>query len=149
LAPSDHAMSAGTDVLCGFAARSQHLAEVVRPALARGEVVLCDLFTDASYAYQGGGRGLSHERIAALEQFVQGDRRPDLTLVFDMPVEIGLSRAAARGRLARFEQKGRAFFVAVRSTYLERDKTAPARYCLVAAAQSLAAVHASPDTLLP
>lgn len=104
---------------------------------------------DATYAYQGGGRGLSHERIAALEQFVQGDLRPDLTLVFDLPVEIGLSRAAARGRLDRFEQEGRAFFDAVRSTYLNRAKAEPARYRLVDAAQSLADVQASLDKLLP
>ncbi|EGH45881.1 thymidylate kinase [Pseudomonas syringae pv. pisi str. 1704B] len=132
-----------------FAARAQHLAEVIRPALTRGEVVLCDRFTDATYAYQGGGRGLPHERIAALEQFVQGDLRPDLTLVFDLPVEIGLSRAAARGRLDRFEQEGRTFFDAVRSTYLERANAEPARYRLVDAGQTLADVQASLDTLLP
>ncbi|KWS20516.1 dTMP kinase [Pseudomonas syringae] len=149
LAPSDEAMSADTELLLVFAARAQHLAEVIRPALARGEVVLCDRFTDATYAYQGGGRGLSHQRIAALEQFVQGDLRPDLTLVFDLPVEIGLSRAAARGRLDRFEQEGRAFFDAVRSTYLERARAEPARYRLVDAAQTLADVQACLDTLLP
>ncbi|SDX67895.1 Thymidylate kinase [Pseudomonas syringae] len=104
---------------------------------------------DATYAYQGGGRGLPHERIAALEQFVQGDLRPDLTLVFDLPVEIGLSRAAARGRLDRFEQEGRAFFDAVRTTYLDRARAEPARYRLVDASQTLAQVQASLDTLLP
>lgn len=83
---------------------------MIRPALSNGSVVLCDRFTDATYAYQGGGRGLSVARIAALEQFVQGDLRPDLTLVFDLPVEVGLARAAARGRLDRFEQEGQAFF---------------------------------------
>ena len=101
LAPSDESMAADTELLLVFAARAQHLAQVIRPALARGAVVLCDRFTDATYAYQGGGRGLPVERIATLEQFVQGDLRPDLTLVFDLPVEVGLARAAARGRLDR------------------------------------------------
>lgn len=149
LAPSAEVMSADAELLLVFAARAQHVAEVIRPALARGAVVLCDRFTDATYAYQGGGRGLSHERIAILEQFVQGTLRPDLTLVFDLPVEIGLSRAAARGRLDRFEQEGRAFFEAVRNTYLQRAHAEPARYQLIDAAQSLEQVQRSLDALLP
>jgi dTMP kinase len=149
LAPSDEPMNADTELLLVFAARAQHLAEVIRPALARGAVVLCDRFTDATYAYQGGGRGLSQERIAALEDFVQGGLRPDLTLVFDLPVEVGLARATARGRLDRFEQEGRTFFDAVRSTYLKRAAADPARYRLVNAALSLAEVQQSLDALLP
>jgi dTMP kinase len=149
LAPSDEAMDADTELLLVFAARAQHLAQVIRPALARGAVVLCDRFTDATYAYQGGGRGLSIERIATLENFVQGALRPDLTLVFDLPVEIGLARATARGRLDRFEQEGRAFFDAVRSTYLNRAAAAPERYRLVDAALSLPQVQASLDVLVP
>ena len=149
LAPSDESMHADTELLLVFAARAQHLAQVIRPALARGEIVLCDRFTDATYAYQGGGRGLSHERIAALENFVQGDLRPDLTLIFDLPVEVGLARASARGRLDRFEQEGRAFFDAVRSTYLNRASAEPARYRLVNAALSLPEVQQSLDTLVP
>lgn len=149
LAPSDEPMNADTELLLVFAARAQHLAEVIRPALARGAVVLCDRFTDATYAYQGGGRGLSQERIATLENFVQGDLRPDLTLVFDLPVEIGLARATARGRLDRFEQEGRTFFDAVRSTYLERAAASPERYRLVNAALSLSDVQQSLDGLLP
>lgn len=149
LAPSDERMAADTELLLVFAARAQHLAEVIRPALARGAVVLCDRFTDATYAYQGGGRGLSVERIALLEQFVQGDLRPDLTLVFDLPVEIGLSRAAARGRLDRFEQEGKAFFEAVRQAYLARAVAEPARYSLVDASQTLAQVQVALDALLP
>lgn len=149
LAPSDEAMHADTELLLVFAARAQHIAEVIRPALARGAVVLCDRFTDATYAYQGGGRGLSQARIAALEAFVQGELRPDLTLVFDLPVEIGLARATARGRLDRFEQEGRAFFDAVRNTYLQRAAAEPARYRLVDAAQSLEQVQRSLDALLP
>lgn len=104
---------------------------------------------DATYAYQGGGRGLSVERIATLETFVQGDLRPDLTLVFDLPVEVGLSRAAARGRLDRFEQEGQAFFQAVRQAYLARAAADPARYHLVNAAQPLARVQLALDALLP
>ncbi|MDE1166369.1 MAG: dTMP kinase [Pseudomonas sp.] len=149
LAPSEEAMNADTELLLVFAARAQHLAEVIRPALARGAVVLCDRFTDATYAYQGGGRGLSVARIATLEQFVQGDLHPQLTLVFDLPVEVGLARASARGRLDRFEQEGRAFFDAVRSTYLARAQANPARYRLIDAALPLAEVQRSLDALLP
>ncbi|WNW14111.1 dTMP kinase [Pseudomonas sp. DTU_2021_1001937_2_SI_NGA_ILE_001] len=149
LAPSEESMSADAELLLVFAARAQHLAEVIRPALARGAVVLCDRFTDATYAYQGGGRGLSPERIAILEDFVQGALRPDLTLVFDLPVEVGLSRAAARGRLDRFEQEGRGFFEAVRNTYLARAHAEPARYRLVDAAQSLEQVQTALRALLP
>ncbi|UVJ42693.1 dTMP kinase [Pseudomonas sp. LS1212] len=149
LAPSDERMNADTELLLVFAARAQHLAEVIRPALARGAIVLCDRFTDATYAYQGGGRGLSQERIATLEAFVQGQLRPDLTLVFDLPVEVGLARASARGRLDRFEQEGRAFFEAVRTAYLKRAEAHPARYRLVDAALPLAEVQRSLDALLP
>lgn len=149
LAPSDEAMCADTELLLVFAARAQHLDQVIRPALVRGAVVLCDRFTDATYAYQGGGRGLSQARIATLETFVQGALRPDLTLVFDLPVEVGLARASARGRLDRFEQEGRAFFDAVRSTYLERAQAQPQRYRLVDAAQTLEQVQVQLDALLP
>ncbi len=149
LAPSDEAMHADTELLLVFAARAQHLSEVIRPTLARGAVVLCDRFTDATYAYQGGGRGLSQARIASLESFVQGDLRPDLTLVFDLPVEVGLARATARGRLDRFEQEGRAFFEAVRNTYLQRALAAPERYTLVNAALTLTDVQQQLDDLLP
>lgn len=149
LAPADEPMAADTELLLMFAARAQHLETVIRPALQRGEVVLCDRFTDATYAYQGGGRGLSFSRIAILEEFVQGALRPDLTLVFDLPVEVGLSRAAARGRLDRFEQEGRGFFEAVRQTYLQRAAAAPARYRVVNAGQSLEEVQRALDRLLP
>jgi dTMP kinase len=149
LDPSDEPMAADTELLLVFAARAQHLQQVIRPALAKGSVVLCDRFTDATYAYQGGGRGLSIERIAQLEQFVQGELRPDLTLIFDLPVEIGLARAAARGRLDRFEQEGRGFFEAVRQAYLQRAEQAPQRYRVLDAGQTLAQVQADIDALLP
>ncbi|SDH35231.1 dTMP kinase [Pseudomonas flavescens] len=149
LAPSDEPMASDTELLLVFAARAQHLARVIVPALQRGAVVLCDRFTDATYAYQGGGRGLDMQRIAQLEHFVQGALRPDLTLVFDLPVEVGLARAAARGRLDRFEQEGRDFFEAVRSTYLQRANAEPARYRILDAAQSLEAVQRDLEALLP
>lgn len=149
LAPNDEQMAVDTELLLMFAARAQHLAQVINPALARGAVVLCDRFTDATYAYQGGGRGVPVERIAILEQFVQGELRPDLTLVFDLPIEIGLARAAARGRLDRFEQEGRAFFDAVRHAYLERAHREPQRYSILDAAQALEGVQQAIDALLP
>lgn len=149
LAPSDEAMAVDTELLLMFAARAQHIAGVIRPALARGQVVLCDRFTDATYAYQGGGRGLPVERIALLEDFVQGELRPDLTLVFDLPVDVGLSRAAARGRLDRFEQEDRSFFEAVRQTYLQRAAAAPERYRVLDAAAPLADVQQTLEALLP
>ncbi|WP_458723736.1 dTMP kinase [Pseudomonas brenneri] len=149
LATGDEVMDPDTELLLVFAARAQHLAQVIRPALARGAVVICDRFTDSTYAYQGAGRGLSLERIATLETFVQGDLRPHLTLVFDLPVDVGLARASARGRLDRFELEGRAFFEAVRAAYLQRAAVAPSRYCLLDAAQPLKQVQQAIDALLP
>lgn len=149
LTPSDEPMASDTELLLMFAARAQHLEQVIRPALAAGKVVLCDRFTDATYAYQGGGRGLSEERIAVLETFVQGDLRPDLTLVFDLPVEVGLARAAARGRLDRFEQEGREFFEAVRQAYLRRAARYPERYRIIDAGQPLDQVQQQLERLLP
>ena len=138
-----------SELLLVFAARAQHLERVVKPALAQGKWVICDRFTDATYAYQGGGRGLSEVRIALLEEFVQGSLRPDLTLVFDLPIEVGLARAAARGRLDRFEQEGRKFFDAVRQTYLRRAAEQPQRYRILDASQSLSQVQRALDELLP
>lgn len=149
LAPSDEPMAVDTELLLMFAARAQHLAQVIRPALAEGRVVLCDRFTDATYAYQGGGRGVPEERIAILERFVQGEVRPDLCLIFDLPVEVGLARASARGRLDRFEREGRTFFDAVRLAYLRRVAERPEGYCVLDASLPLVEVQASLDALLP
>ncbi|KTT28509.1 dTMP kinase [Pseudomonas rhizoryzae] len=143
LTPAAEPMAVDTELLLMFAARAQHLAQVVRPALARGALVLCDRFVDATYAYQGGGRGVPVERIATLEAFVLGDLQPDLTLVFDLPVEIGLARAARRGALDRFEQEQRAFFEAVRQTYLQRAQARPERYSIIDASRTLAEVQAN------
>ncbi|WP_027897029.1 dTMP kinase [Zestomonas thermotolerans] len=149
LAPSAEPMAVDTELLLMFAARAQHLAQVIRPALERGAVVLCDRFTDATYAYQGGGRGVPETRITELERFVQGELRPDLVLVFDLPVEVGLARAAARGRLDRFEQEGQGFFEGVRQAYLRRAQATPERYRIIDAAQPLAGVQRALDELLP
>ncbi len=131
-----------TELLLMFAARAQHLAQVIRPALARGSWVLCNRFTDATFAYQGGGRGVAMEKIAALEQLVQGDLRPDLTLLFDLPVEQGMQRAGKRGTLDRIEQESRAFFERVRDCYLARARAEPQRFRVLDAGQSLDQVQA-------
>ena len=129
------------ELLLVFAARAQHLAKVIEPALARGEWVLCDRFTDATYAYQGAGRGMSVEQINKLEELVQGNRRPDTVLLMDMPPEIGLQRAKARGALDRFEQEAQAFFERVREGYLHRAELDPKRYVIVNAAEPLPKVQ--------
>lgn len=131
------------ELLLMFAARAQHLAEVIRPALARGKWVLCDRFTDATYAYQGGGRGIPRQRIAVLEAWVQGDLRPDHTLLLDMPVAAGLARAGARSAPDRFEQEQQAFFERVRQTYLERARAEPERIRVINAAPELEQVQAA------
>ncbi len=148
LAPHDEAMSVDTELLLMFAARAQHLAQVILPALEAGKIVICDRFTDATYAYQGGGRGLDCSRIALLEQFVQGDLRPDITLLFDLPVEDGMARAVARGTLDRFEQEQHNFFEAVRQSYLQRAEDDPERFRLVNAQQTLPEVQKSLDVQL-
>lgn len=121
-------ISPETETLLMFAARAEHLARVIRPALQAGTTVVCDRFTDATYAYQGGGRGVEPARIAALEQWVQGDLRPDLTLLLDVPVSVGLGRAGNRSTPDRFEREQREFFERVRTCYLERAAREPARF---------------------
>lgn len=148
LAPHAETMAVDTELLLMFAARAQHLAQVILPALAEGNIVICDRFTDATYAYQGGGRGLDCSRIALLEQFVQGDLRPDMTLLFDLPVEEGMARAVARGKLDRFEQEQQLFFEKVRQSYLQRAQNDPQRFRLVNAQQTLADVQKSLDQYL-
>ncbi len=131
-----------TELLLMFAARAQHLAELIRPALERGQWVLCDRFTDATYAYQGGGRGVPAARIAVLEDWVQGELRPDLTILLDLPVGDGLKRAAGRSEPDRFEQEQRAFFERVRAAYLARAEAAPQRYRVIDASPQLTEVQA-------
>ncbi len=137
-------MADDTELLLVFAARADHLARVIRPALARGEWVLSDRFTDATYAYQGGGRGLDMQRIAELERMVQGELRPDLTLLLDLPVTTGLARAAGRAEAPdRFEKEAAAFFERVRTTYRERATQEPERIRIVDASRPLDAVQAA------
>ncbi len=129
------------ELLLMFAARAQHLARVIRPALARGETVLCDRFTDATYAYQGAGRGIAMARIATLEQWVQDTLRPDLTLLLDVPVEVGLARAGQRGTPDRFEQEQFDFFERVRACYRQRAAAEPLRIRMIDASQEQSAVE--------
>lgn len=136
------------ELLLVFAARAQHLAKVIEPALNQGQWVLCDRFTDATYAYQGGGRGLSAALIGEIEGLVQGNRRPDTVILLDMPPEIGLARARARGVLDRFEQEEQAFFERVRQAYLERAALFPDRYVVVDAAQELSEVQKSLEAVM-
>jgi len=142
-------MVSDTELLLMFAARAQHIQELIKPALAQGQWVVSDRFTDATYAYQGGGRGVSIERISELEQWVQGDLRPDMTLILDADPKIGLARVASRGEdTDRFEQEKVDFFHKVRSVYLRQAGLAPERYAIIDASQSLAAVQAQlSDTL--
>ena len=148
LDPRFTGMSPAAELLVMFAARAEHLAKVIEPALAAGTWVLCDRFTDATFAYQGGGRGVDAARIAVLEETAQGGLRPDLVLVLDVPVEVGLARAGrrrqmsmsfpapaetglARGVTDRFEREDADFFRRVREVYLERARARPERYAII------------------
>lgn len=130
------ALSGQAELLLMFAARAQHLEELIRPALARGDWVLCDRFTDATWAYQGGGRRLPDGDIATLETLVHDDLQPDLTLLLDLPVEQGLQRASARSAADRFEQESRRFFERVREAYLDRARLAPERFAVIDASRN-------------
>lgn len=142
------AMGNDTELLLMFAARAQHIAELIQPALNNGEWVLCDRFTDATYAYQGGGRGIDMDRIATLEDWVQGSLRPDLTLLLDLPVDIGLSRAGERGELDRFEREKHDFFERVRQAYLDLASQHPDRYRIIDASLDIHQVNAQIDGAL-
>lgn len=130
------------ELLLMFAARSQHIHHVILPALRQGQWVLCDRFTDATFAYQGGGREMDNNTIAWLEQTVQGDLRPDLTLLLDASVETGMQRAQNRGLLDRFESERLEFFQRVRQAYLQRAKQNPDRYTIIDASLPLPEVQA-------
>ena len=134
-------MTDSSELLLVFAARADHIARVIRPALERGDWVLSDRFTDATYAYQGGGRGISAERIALLETFVQGDLRPDLTLLLDLPVADGLARVGQRGDFDRFEREEAQFFERVREAYRDRARAEPDRFGVIDAGRTLAEVE--------
>lgn len=134
-------MCADTELLLMFASRAQHLDQVVKPALSAGKVVLSDRFTDATYAYQGGGRGINSDRIAILEEWVQGQLQPDLTILLDAPVEVGLKRIASRGVKDRIEHEQMEFFQKVREAYLGRASQHPERFKIIDATQSLTTVQ--------
>jgi dTMP kinase len=131
LDPDNRGMSSDTELLLVFAARAEHLHKVIRPALESGDWVLSDRFTDATFAYQGGGRGIEAARIAILEEWVQGRLRPDMTLLLDVPVETGMTRIAGRGKPDRFEREDRQFFQRIRDSYLQRAAAEPQRIRLI------------------
>jgi len=146
LAEHEERVSDTTELLLMFAARSQNLSERIEPALAAGKVVVCDRFTDATYAYQSGGRGIDEQRIAVLERLVQGDRRPDMTLLLDIAPDVGLARARGRalargGELDRIEQEAIEFFHRVRSTYLQRAARFTDQYVVIDASRSVTDVE--------
>jgi len=135
-------MSDDAELLMMFAARAQHIAQKIQPALDVGKWVLCDRFTDATYAYQGYGRGIPLEKIASLENWVQGALRPDLTLLMDLPVEVGMERAGKRSAPDRFESEAWDFFERIRKGYLSIAAEQPSRVKVIDASQDLANVQA-------
>ncbi len=148
LAHHTESMSLDTELLLIFAGRAQHIANVVKPALNAGRWVLCDRFTDASYAYQGGGRGIAEQRIAVLEQWVQGPLRPDLTILLNAPVTMALTRARDRSKPDRIEVEQAEFFERVQQTYLNRAKHYPQQYRIVDASLALPEVEAQLATII-
>ncbi len=134
LAPDEGPMAPLTELLLMFAARSEHVTRLILPALDAGRWVLCDRYVDASYAYQGGGRNLGEAPVAILEGLLPARARPDLTLLLDLPVELGLGRANRRSAADRFEQEAVTFHQRVRDAYLARARRHPQRYCVIDAA---------------
>lgn len=141
LAHTNDGMSPDAELLLMFAARAEHLKKVILPALQAGKWVLCDRFTEATYAYQGGGRGLDDAKIAELETWVQGELRPDLTIILDAPVHIGRGRAVKRSAPDRIEKEKDHFFERVRASYQEMANHYPHRICLIDASQGLKEVQ--------
>ena len=147
LNPATHA-GLRTETLMMFAARYQHIEEVIQPALARGVHVVSDRFTDATFAYQGGGRGVAAADIETLENWVQGSLRPDLTLLLDVPLEVSMARIAETREKDRFEQETADFFTRVRAAYLQRSAAAPERYAVIDSNRERAAVSLSIEQAL-
>ncbi|HFC8468100.1 MULTISPECIES: dTMP kinase [unclassified Neisseria] len=141
-------VSLRTETLLMFAARQQHLETVILPALKNGTHVVSDRFTDATFAYQGGGRGVPLQDIATLEHWVQGDFRPDLTLLLDVPLEVSMARISQTREKDRFEQEAAEFFNRVREVYLQRAAKQPERYAVIDSSQSLDAVKTQIETAL-
>ena len=141
-------LHADTEALLMFAARREHIAKVIEPALRRGTWVLCDRFTDATFAYQSAGSGLAWERIEALERWVHGELQPDLTLYFDVSSEVGKARTSAVREPDRFEREGRSFFDRVREGYLRRAREHPLRTCVINGAQRLEVVRQHVESIV-
>ena len=141
LDPQNQELNSDTELLLMFAARAQHLGQLIIPALEDNKWVLCDRFTDATFAYQGAGRGIEYDKIANLETFVQGDLRPDLTILLDISPELGLQRVLQRGSLDRFEKEKNQFFEQVRNCYLKRVEQFPERFRVIDASQSIEGVQ--------
>lgn len=137
-----------TEALLMFAARNEHIAQVIEPALAAGQWVLCDRFTDATYAYQAGGSGMDWERIAVLEEWVQGSLQPDLTLYFDLAPELGLARARQAREPDRFEREQSDFYVRVRAAYCRRAAENPRRIHVLDAARSIHEIQVKLDKII-
>ena len=148
----DEPMSHDTEALLVFAARREHVEQVIRPALSRGEWVLCDRFTDATYAYQGGGHGVDATRIRELEQWVHADCKPDVTLLFDVPTQVSRERLAGNQRegrvLDKFERERDEFFQRVRRVYLDRAQAEPARFRIIESARPLEEIRAQLQHIL-
>ncbi|MBS4096511.1 MAG: dTMP kinase [Sulfuricella sp.] len=145
----NHPMHLETEALLMFAARREHLDKVILPALAQDVWVISDRFTDASFAYQGGGRGLAVEKLEALEEWVQGSLQPDLTLLFDVPVEVSRQRLSNNATLDRFEQEQSDFFQRVRDQYLQRAERFPGRFRIVDSTKRLDEIQNSLQHLFP
>lgn len=141
-------MYSDTEALLMFAARAEHIAQVIRPALQAGKVVISDRFSDASFAYQGAGRGMDWDKLKRLEDWVHHDLQPDLTLFFDVPVAVARQRLAANTMLDKFEQEQSDFFERVRAGYHRRVQENPQRYAVIDAAQTLPQVSAQLDAIL-
>jgi len=137
-----------TEALLMFAARREHIEMVIKPALKRGAWVISDRFTDASFAYQGGGRGVVIEKLEQLESWVQAELQPDVTLLFDLPVEVARQRLSNNTTLDRFEQEQSDFFVKVRNAYLARSKKNPARFAIIRAEKTSAEVKVDLEQIL-
>jgi len=149
LTPSELAMGVDTELLLMFAARAEHIKQRIAPALARGDWVLCDRFVDATFAYQGGGRGVDQQRIQQLADWTLKDLLPTLTLLFDLPVELGLKRVVERNEaIDRFEQEKVTFFEQIRASYLESARQNPERIKVVDASVSIPEIQQQLTKLL-
>jgi dTMP kinase len=148
LAKHTEKMCEDTELLLMFASRAQNIEQNIKPALAQGKWVICDRFTDASYAYQGGGRRIPMQRIAVLENWVHPDLQPDITLLLDAPAEVGLARIEDRKTKDRIEHEKMEFFTRVRETYLQRAKQYPERFRVIDASKTFAEVEQQLLTVL-